>query len=428
MASNNTVREYGTPHLRLFKRCHPGIQSFFRSTLGIKILLLLRDGPLSPHRLCTAAGNTMPAVVSKLNIFVNEGLIERCQDQYALSNAARIITPHLIDVIAAVRSEENHVPGTGRETLEKKSSQHLIDRFIENQKAIRTVFRSGIVAGILLELNEGQKNRPRLHRVSGCTSNALTPRIRWLERMGWVTERRHTYRLTQTGSGVAATMEEFVVTFATATRHGDFWNTHSLERFPGFALHTIGDLVEAEIISDEPTSFFLNYERYLDLLADADYIHGFTSMANPGFADAIGARVMAGVPVEIVVSPDLAYHLHQEPYQEKVASLYRFRNLQFRVTELPLPMGLTVTERCLSSKLFLRDEMVFDTQNGLVCSSPEAHAWGERLFEYYKRHSIPMQEYILSKAFEHENSELKAPDTPEDGGEVPEAHTPLPAE
>jgi predicted transcriptional regulator len=54
----------------------------------------------------------------------------------------------------------------------------------------------------------------------------------------------------------------------------------------------------------------------------------------------------------------------------------------------------TTTDARISAKLFLPDGLTYDMQNGLYCPSPEGRAWGERLFQYYKQHSVPIREYF----------------------------------
>jgi predicted transcriptional regulator len=394
MELNRTGQEYNTYYIRLFREFHPELQLLSGSALGIKILFLLKSGARNPFTLSEATGSSMPALLAEINTLIREGLIERVRNEYVLTNSAGIIAPQLIEFITAAGMLNRERNGEDAEPVQVDESIS-IDALMDILTTIQTLCRSWIVAGSLFALSNGTKTRSELCDVADCTATAFIPRIRWLEAMGLVREERCKYTLTPEGTAVAAEMERVTATFAAVMRHRDFWNSHSIDHLPEFAIHAFGDLADAEIIRDNPTNYLLNYEHYLSLLAKAAYVHGFSAMANPSISDAIGARAMAGIPIELIVSPELAYQLYQKPYREKVALLSTVKHLQFRVTDLPIPMGLTVTDRCISAKLFGRDG-VYDMQNGLFCTSPEAREWGERLFAYYKEHSVPMEEHARS--------------------------------
>ncbi len=392
MEPNHTGQEYTTYASRLFREKYPEIRSLFGSALGVRILYLLKDGARSPFDLSETTGSSMPVLLTEINALMRENLVERVRNEYALTNSARIVASQAAAFAATVG-----MPASGRVRKcaepEPAYEHGSSDECTDVGATIRAFYCARTVAGSLLALSDGKKTLSELSAVAGCMSDALIPRIRWLEAMGLLRE-EDGYVLTPAGERVAAEMEQFTATFAAVMRHRDFWNTHGLDRFPDFALHAFGDLADAEIIRDNQTNYLLNYEHYASLLAKAAHIHGLSTMANPSISDIITVRVAAGVPVELVISPTLADRIRRDPYREKIALLSTFEHMRFRVTELPIPMGMTVTDRCMSAKLFVRDGDTYDMQNGLFCTSPKAIDWGERLFAYYKEHSVPMEEYV----------------------------------
>lgn len=168
----------------------------------------------------------------------------------------------------------------------------------------------------------------------------------------------------------------------------EFWETHDYEDLPACALETIGDLEGAGIIRDTPANLVRIRENFLKILLEAESIHGITSWASPGVADVICERVRAGVPVELIVTPRLAGYLHQPPFGQKAQALDRHSNLRVYLTEEPVLMGMTVTDRCLSLALFFKDGVTYDSRSDLVCRSPECLFWGERLFRWYRDRSV----------------------------------------
>ncbi|MDW7728051.1 MAG: transcriptional regulator FilR1 domain-containing protein [Candidatus Methanoperedens sp.] len=106
---------------------------------------------------------------------------------------------------------------------------------------------------------------------------------------------------------------------------------------------------------------------------------------SPGHADAIGERIIEGIPVELIVSSDVALQLKDEPYSGKINELADYKNFKLMVTDENIKVGLTVTDGCVSLGLYKKDGVTYDTTTDLFSFDRRAIAWGERLFEYYKK-------------------------------------------
>jgi len=64
------------------------------------------------------------------------------------------------------------------------------------------------------------------------------------------------------------------------------------------------------------------------------------------------------------------------------------------VADVPDSFSFTVTDKCFTMKFNMKNTSVFDSAQGLVSSSEEARAWGEQLFNHYKKQSVPIMEYL----------------------------------
>jgi len=129
---------------------------------------------------------------------------------------------------------------------------------------------------------------------------------------------------------------------------------------------------------------FFVYSHYLEILKDAQYIHGISSVASPGLASFLAEKVASGVPVELVVNDEVISLLMQDPYASNMQELSMFPNFIIWVTAEPLHIGMTVTDRHLSMGLYKKDSKLYDSASDLFSEDPVAVAWGERLFQYYK--------------------------------------------
>jgi predicted transcriptional regulator len=379
------------PVISCYDRYSAEIQKLFNSSICIKILLALNGNPAPKAALCALTGNAPAALQAKLKHLEEAGRVRSSGGSYTLTAAGALLAPKIASVIGRFAGTPSSAGGASSD-----QPSAVLGAYGEHMRDIHMVLRSSLLTRMLLLLREEPMTRDRFRECIGCSSPNFRANIKKLIDIGLVNEEGYHFSLAPRGVGIARGLEEFFLTYAVVAEHRAFWEEHSLEGLPGFALETIGDLQGSDLIHDTPVDYFSTYASYLDIIARAKCIHGVTTLANPGVADAIGARVAEGYPAELVISPDLAMHLHEEPYADRLKALASYPHLQFFVTTLPISLGLTVTHTHLSMKLYLADGITYDAQNGLVSTSPGALAWGERLFQHYKRHAVPIEEFMRS--------------------------------
>lgn len=251
------------------------------------------------------------------------------------------------------------------------------------RKEVQNIYRSGLQTVILLSLVESNKTLPQLREITGSTSQALIPKIRKLESMHFLEKKEHEYQLTSLGKVISFKIADFSRTIESINRHSCFWTSHYKEGIPDRMLNEIGDLINSEIISDTNVNLFNVYNNYLKIIKEARHISGVSSIMSPEHADAIGERIIEGIPVELVVSSDVASKLKEEPYSSKINALEDCRNFKLMVTDENIKVGLTVTDGYISLGLYKKDGMTYDATTDLFSQDQRAIAWGKRLFEYY---------------------------------------------
>lgn len=396
-----------TPVFLWYDRYGKEIRKLFSSPITIQILLALNGHPATKAGLCDRTGHTPSALQARIRHLEEAGLVRGSGNSYALTAAGGLLALKIASQIALISGTPADAgKAAGGDTM-PDTMVPIFAFYREHMKEINMVLRSSILTRLLLLLGEGAMTRDRLRNITGCSSPNFRASIKKLLDAGLVREEGHLFSLTPWGTGIAGGTGEFLLTYAVVAEHREYWEEHSVDGLPRCALESIADLIGAECIHNTQADFFYTYSSYLEILARANHIHGVTNQANPGVADAIGKRVVEGIPAELVVSPDLAAHLHEEPYASRVHALAEYPHMQFHVTTLPITLGLTVTDEHLSMKLYLTDGVTYDIQSGLVGTSPESLAWGERLFRYYKQHSVPIGEFLQSIA---ENRSGSRPD------------------
>ncbi len=257
----------------------------------------------------------------------------------------------------------------------------------KHQKLIHSLYNSRLKIQILLTLLDHTASLSRLRDVTGSTSQALIPKIRSLENQGLIEAANYEYRLTPLGGVVAQNVEGFVRLMGGIDQHHTFFADHDLSDLPEAFLLRIGDLYNAEPKQDTTTDMFYVYSHYLEILKDAEYIHGISSVASPGLAQFIAEKVMTGIPVELVVNHEVVVLLTIEPYATNMKGLAAYPNFSVWVTGQKLRVGLTVTDKYLSLGLFKKDTNLYDSSSDLFSSDPGAVIWGENLFRFYKERS-----------------------------------------
>jgi len=254
---------------------------------------------------------------------------------------------------------------------------------------IQALFRSRLQIQILLALLDGNKTLANLREKTGSSSQALIPKIRGLESQILVEQRNYEYILTPLGKVLSERIIDFVSTIGAIRKHKDFWASHDLSGIPAPALSSIGKLVNSEITFDTTEDVIHVYTLYLKIVKEASYIYGASSVMSPGLAESLSERIMEGIPVELVVNPDAAEKLGHEPYGTPIKKLLSYPNFKIWVTRIPLRVGLTVTDKCISLGLYKKDGKIYDSSSDIISMQPEAIKWGEDLFQYFKNHSDP---------------------------------------
>ena len=196
-----------------------------------------------------------------------------------------------------------------------------LDSYGQYQKSIHSIFSSRLKIQILLTLLSEHPPLSRLREITGSTSQALIPKIRSLESQSLIESKNSEYFLTPLGKAVAGEVSDFVTLMSGITRHKEFWAIHDLSGIPDEFLKRIGELQDSEVKLDTQVDIMHVYSHFLKIVREAAYIHGISSIMSPGLAETVAERVVAGVPVELVVSRQVTSLLGKEPYIGQIKQL-----------------------------------------------------------------------------------------------------------
>jgi predicted transcriptional regulator len=266
-----------------------------------------------------------------------------------------------------------------------------LEVFVRYDKAIQSIYGSRLMIQILLSVEEGGTPLSTLREITGSTSQALIPKIRKLEDLSLVESRGPGYGPTTLGSLVAHKIGDFSLTMGTLSAHLNFWKDHDLSTIPWPFLERIGNLLNAEIVSDTGTDILHVYYHYIQMLSEANEIIGISAAMSPGLAEALGGRIVQGVPVDLMVNASALALLDKEPYHSQLSALGAYDNFRVWVIEQPVGFGLTVTDAALSLGFYKRGVDMYDSSTDLYSRDPDAIAWAHQLFEYLRKDAVPIQ-------------------------------------
>lgn len=272
--------------------------------------------------------------------------------------------------------------------LSNRSTMEILDVYNTNYKLIQSIFSSRLKVQILLSVLSGPKQLSELREVTKSTSQAIIPKIRSLERLSLLEQQDHGYVITPVGRILVTKIGDLVVTLGELMQHREFWATHDIEGIPHPFLYQIGDLIASDVKYDTTDDMFHVYTHFVTILQQAAYIHGISSVMSAPVADVISERVVAGIPVELVVNRTVAESLMQEPFAGKVQKLRPYEQFKIWVVDEPLRIGITVTDKYLSLGLNKQVSGVYDSSADMYSTDPTARDWAERLFQYYRSRSV----------------------------------------
>lgn len=179
------------------------------------------------------------------------------------------------------------------------------------------------------------------------------------------------------------------------TENYEYLNVHRLDILPVFAINSLYKLTPAGLYYDPTVNFKQNFDFYLDILMKAKRIRGVSTWAQPVIAEALVKIVQSGVPVELVITPELALTLLKEkPYRDLSEKVMDIPYISIRVAQCRIATGLTVTDKFLSVGFFLNDGLTYDSVFDFISSSTDSIEWGEELFRYYHGDSMAIEDFI----------------------------------
>lgn len=350
-------------------RIDPGQIGLYTTPPVVRILVALSNGAKRPSHLAIISGCRWGEIEQVLDDLLRRRIITGSRDGYRLTRSGELLAGRLLACASRLF-----------QSLYGRSGPSLPPMPL-------------LTEGVLDDI--GRLTLPAYIEAFECPESADPEILAWMRSRGYLAETDGAAPLTGKGRAYLTFLDRCSRTIATIDRFNEFFESHDTRGVPASAIKEIGDLVHAGLVVDPPADAGQGFAYYLEIIGEAERLHGVSPYSLPQIAAAIWERAVAGAEIELVITPDLAGALWEEEIVNAGRDPRAFPNFRLYVSTVPVTVGLTVTDSALSFGLCNPDG-TYDTVHDLVGRTGRAVAWGERLFSYYKEHSAPIEEYLAA--------------------------------
>lgn len=250
------------------------------------------------------------------------------------------------------------------------------------------IFRSDKRKNTLMLLKDGPMEMELMLRHLDTTRQALLPQVRVLEEHSLVTGSHDTYELTTIGKRIVEDMVPLLDTMSVLDNDIDYWGTHKFDFIPEHLLTKISLLKDLKIIRPSLSEMFELNKEYMEYSKRSASIYKVATFFHPDFPTFFSQLTADNINVHFIITEDAFDKLRTDRYEdyEKLVNdslvkmfVYRGR-LDF--------LTFTYNDHCILLRL-LKDNGDTDSTH-VLCYNSDALEWGNELFEYFLKDSIPI--------------------------------------
>ena len=254
---------------------------------------------------------------------------------------------------------------------------------------LKFLLTSGVRTKVIISLIGGPRNLGDLKKELNLDAASISHALKNLAERQFVVKMDNAYNLSQKGKIICIKLVDGIRTVYVVQGKEKLWLNHDIEYIPKALLSTLGDLSDSILVESEPTDLFKPFENYNNILLESNNIKGLSPIFRLDLVETVQKRVEDGAKVELIFTGNVLTKLLSTvdpkclPDLEKYISM---DNLRIWQIDNDVKIAFTVTDKFLSFGLF-SSTGEYDSTKDLVSDDPDALAWGNRLFDYYKAKS-----------------------------------------
>lgn len=236
----------------------------------------------------------------------------------------------------------------------------------------------------LRSLGEGPNTRDELQAVTGASKATIARMLNEFDDRSWVVRQGHQFELTDLGQFVADEFLRLVDRMETERSLRDVW-----QWFPSEAPEcTVSLFADATIALPESHSPYHPLPRFVELVEAAETMRGFSEPSlKPGSYEVILRNAATGMTTELAFPSAVIDEVVNVLAENEIDAAVDSSLTVFEVDTLPMDAGFALFDDVLA--LYCRDANGV-TKAGIDTTDPEAHAWGESIFEDVRSKGAPV--------------------------------------
>jgi len=257
-----------------------------------------------------------------------------------------------------------------------------------DKKLFQMVTRSGVRTETLLMLKDGEKSASELCSHFKITPQELAPRTRELVETGLIVKKDKSYCLTDLGKIITEKYSEFKRLLYFIGDKQEFLQEHDLADVPVDLQTKFDMLSQSKVICPENHSIFDTHDEFMDHVVKSKSLKGFSSIMFPSYPSIFNELAKSGIKVEIIVTEPI-YHALITKYKDQLIEYLNCKNTHMYICN-EKKLAFVVTDSFFSISLFFKNG-IFDHVSDIVGFDENSIEWGELLFDYYVKQSIPVK-------------------------------------
>jgi predicted transcriptional regulator len=226
-------------------------------------------------------------------------------------------------------------------------------------------------------------------------SPEIIPRIKDLMRDGLIEYTSGECRITPLGRAYVKFLTPFR-DFTSVLDESPFWKDHDISPIPEELLFRLNELKNCNTVQIERSSVFEPGALFMHYVGIAPEVSGLASSFFPGWIPKFLEKSREGIPIEIVITPEIYLKLKNE-YSSILDEWLNSKNFSIYISEINATCTITPEFTCLL--LNLKDGGTFDHSNVLVSKDdPLAIKWTKDLYNYYKLNAVKAEPEISTSS------------------------------
>jgi len=237
---------------------------------------------------------------------------------------------------------------------------------------------------LLFLLENDSKTLSEIRDHFNVSSPEISPRVKEMLTADLISKNDKKYHITPMGKAILDHYRPLLDILETIEKNQTFWKEHYVSDIPPNLLKDLAKLKNCDLVSDAVENIYESHKVFEENVSKSSYIKGLSCIFIPTYPDFFVSLAENNVPTSLILTENVFYKVAAE-HREKLQFFLDSPKSELYVIN-DLKLAFVVTDHFFSLSLFYANG-TYDPRNDLVGYDEGSIAWGEEIFEYYRRRS-----------------------------------------